>query len=257
MPFHIKANPEDIAPIVFLPGDPDRAKYIAENFFEDAKCYNTYRHLYGYTGMYKGHRVSIQTTGMGCPSASIVVNELIQLGAKVLIRIGTAGIVSRDVLPGDLIIATGSCPNEGTSTQMLQGAAFAPVASFNVVQACNEVAVKSPFSRTNMDGSTEEAKVHVGLIQSEDAFYATNKGHVAGLDKLGVLAVEMEASALFLLGNLHRVQKGCIVVASNYIEDAAVVPDFLMKQAVDHMATVSLDAAVLMYERGQDKLKTC
>ncbi len=247
MPLHVQANPGDVAPIVFLPGDPDRATFIAENYLEDVVCYNKYRHLYGYTGTYKGVRVSIQTTGMGCPSAAIVANELVELGAKVLIRIGTSGIINRDVKPGDLVIATGSCPNDGTTQQMLKGAAFAPVASYNVVSACVDAARESDF----------KDKVHTGLIQSEDAFYATDQTHVSTLEERGVLTLEMEASAIFLIGNLKKVQKGCMCVASNYIADPEFIPSDLLANAVRRMATVALEAAVKMTERGQDNLATC
>lgn len=231
---HIHAEPGDVAPFVLLPGDPARAKFIAEEFFDAPRLYTDYRGLLGYTGQYKGMPVSVQTTGMGCPSLAIVTEELIRLGARTLVRVGTAGIVRPEVSPGELIVATASVPNDGTTRQYLGGDYYAPAADHSVVSALTETAGRGG------------KPTHVGLIQTEDAFYATHPDHVARLAEVGVLAIEMEASALFLLGKLRNVRTGCALVASNYIGDAQFVEPSILKDGVSHMVSVALEAALVL-----------
>ena len=227
---HLHAEPGDVAPFVLLPGDPNRAKLIAETFFESPHRYTDYRGLWGYTGTYKDLRVSVQTTGMGCPSLAIVTEELVRLGAKTLLRVGTAGIVSDTVSPGDLVIANASVPQDGTTWMYLRGDPYAPTASFAVTRA--------------LAGAAPGA--HVGLIQTEDAFYATGPEDVPKLAERGVLALEMEASALFLLGKLRGIETGCILVASNRIGDSALIdPDFLRAQVLE-MTKSALEACVAL-----------
>ena len=227
---HLHAEPGDVAPFVLLPGDPNRAELIAETFFRSPHRYNEYRGLWGYTGTYKGLRVSVQTTGMGCPSLAIVTEELARLGAKTLLRVGTAGIVSDAISPGDLVVANASVPQDGTTRMYLRGDPYAPSASFAVTRALADAAPGA----------------HVGLIQTEDAFYATGPDDVPKLAERGVLALEMEASALFLLGKLRRVETGCILVASNRIGDSTLIdPDFLRAQVLE-MTRSALEACVAL-----------
>ncbi len=229
---HIHAEPGEVAPFVLLPGDPKRARFIAETFFDEPKLYTDHRGMLGFTGSYKGMPVSVQTTGMGTPSLAITVEELVRLGATTLVRVGTAGIISKEVEPGELIIATGSVPNDGTTRQYLNGAPFAPVPDHTVVNALVTTAARGG------------RKVHTGLIQTEDAFYATTPDHVAELEARGVLGIEMEASALFLLGKLRRVRTGCALVASNRIGDAQLVAPQVLQDGVSHMTSVALEAAL-------------
>lgn len=229
------ARPGDVADVVLLPGDPNRASFIAETFFDAAVRYNEHRQLLGYTGHYRGLRVSVQATGMGCPSLAIVVEELIRLGAKTLVRVGTAGIVADAVAPGDLIVATSAVPNDGTTRQYLQGAPYAPTADADVVRALADA------------GRASGRAPHVGLIQTEDAFYATSPEHVPTMRARGVLAVEMEASALFLLGALRGVRAGCALAASNRIGDPTFVAPELLSEAVSRMTRMTLDAMVALH----------
>ena len=235
---HVRARPGDVAPIVLLPGDPDRATLVAERFLEDATRYTEYRHLYGYTGTYRGVPVSVQTTGMGCPSLAIVVEELVRLGAKTLVRIGTSGAVAEQVRPGDLVVASASIANEGTSRQYLGGAEYSAVADFEVTRALAEAAAAT------------ERPSHVGLIQTDDAFYAVGPDDVPTLAARGVLSIEMEASALFLLGKLRRVRTGCMLVASNNIGDPSFVEQRVLDEAVADMIRTTLDACVELHQRG-------
>jgi purine-nucleoside phosphorylase len=225
---HLHAERGEVAPLVLLPGDPNRATLIAETFLESPVRYTDYRQLLGYTGHYRGVRVSVQTTGMGCPSLAIVVEELVRLGAQTLLRVGTAGIVADHVAPGDLIIANAAVPRDGTTRMYLRGDPYAPAASFAVTRALAEAAPEA----------------HVGLVQTEDAFYATGPSDVAALAERGVLAIEMESSALFLLGQLRGVRTGCALVASNRIGDPAFVDPAFLRARVLEMARVALEAGV-------------
>ncbi|HEX7004151.1 MAG TPA: purine-nucleoside phosphorylase [Trueperaceae bacterium] len=231
---HIHARSSDVAPFVLLPGDPNRATYIAHNFFDEPRLYNENRQLLGYTGSYKGVPVSVQATGMGCPSLAIVVEELIRLGARTLIRVGTAGIVAKEVRPGDLVIATAAAAADGTTRQYLDGAPSAPHASFEVVEALRSAAGAG-------------SGIHLGPIRTEDAFYATSKEDVARLREQGLLAVEMEASALFLLGQLRGARCGCVLAASNAIGDSSFIDPEVLRRSVGRMTEVALDACLRLH----------
>ena len=233
---HIHASASDVAPFVLLPGDPNRATFIAQTFFDEPRLYNENRQLLGYTGSYRGVPVSVQSTGMGCPSLAIVVEELIRLGARTLIRVGTAGILAQQVEPGDLVIATAAVAADGTTRHYLDGAPSAPHASFEVVRALAGAA-----------GSDEG--VHLGPIRTEDAFYATSREDVASLRRQGLLAVEMEASALFLLGQLRGVETGCILAASNRIGDSSFIEPELLRRSVSRMTKCALEACVALAGR--------
>ena len=227
-PIHIRANPSDLAPFVLLPGDPGRARYLAERYLEDARLYNEHRGLLGYTGRYRGVPVSVQTTGMGTPSAAIVVEELIRLGAKRLLRIGTAGALSPRVRPGELVVATAAVPADGTTRQYLKGRSFAPAPSFPLVRALVEAA--------------GEEGVHVGPILTEDAFYATTPEDARAWASYGALAVEMESAAIFLLAGMRGVEAASILAVSNRVGDPELVPDEVLSRAVDRMIQVALNA---------------
>lgn len=235
---HIHADAGDIAPFVLLPGDPKRATFIAETFFDEPRLYSDNRLLLGYTGTYKGMPVSVQTTGMGCPSLAIVVEELVRLGAETLVRVGTSGIVSPAVDPTDLIVASASVPMDGTTRQYLRGAAYAPAADFAVTRALVEA------------GEAAGRAPHVGLIQTEDAFYATAPEDVPALAERGVLALEMEASALFLLARLRGVRAGCALVASNRIGDSEFIDPVRMRAAVRDMVELTLEAGLRLHGAG-------
>jgi DeoD family purine-nucleoside phosphorylase len=213
-----------------LPGDPRRAKYIAENFFEDAKLVTEERGMLGYTGTYKGAPVSVQATGMGCPSAAIVTEELIQLGARNLVRVGTCGGYSQDLRLGDLIIATAATPNDGTVSSITQGLPYAPAAHFDVVHAAHHAA-ESAGRRT-----------FIGPIVSSDLFYDPEEEPARLWGELGVLAVEMEAAAIFTLSAMRGVRAGCLLTVSDTIgEEIVRISDEDLRNAVDNMMALALD----------------
>jgi DeoD family purine-nucleoside phosphorylase len=229
-PVHVRAEPGDVAESVLLPGDPRRAKYIAETFFEDAKLVTEERGMLGYTGTYKGALVSVQATGMGCPSAAIVTEELIQLGARNLLRIGTCGGYNRDLRLGDLVIATAATPNDGTVSSITRGLPYAPAAHFDIVHAAHHAA-ESAGRRT-----------FVGPIVSSDLFYDPEEEPARLWGDLGVLAVEMEAAAIFTLSAMRGVRAGCLLTVSDTIgEEIVRISDEELKNAVDNMMALALD----------------
>ncbi|HEX2728298.1 MAG TPA: DeoD-type purine-nucleoside phosphorylase [Rubrobacteraceae bacterium] len=230
-PVHVRAEPGDFAESVLLPGDPRRAKYIAENFFDDARLVTEERGMLGYTGTYKGEPVSVQTTGMGCPSASIVTEELIQLGVKNLLRVGTCGGYHQDLQLGDLIVATAATPQDGTVSSITQGVPYAPAAHFDLVHAAHHAA-EAAGRRTFM-----------GPIVSSDLFYDPEDDPAQMWGNLGVLAVEMEAAAIFTIAAMHGVKAGCLLTVSDTIGREAVVriEDSDLKDAVDNMMALALD----------------
>ena len=230
-PVHVRAEQGDFADSVLLPGDPRRAKYIAENFFEDARLVTEERGMLGYTGTYRGQPVSVQTTGMGCPSASIVTEELIQLGVKNLLRVGTCGGYHRDLQLGDLIVATAATPQDGTVSSITQGVPYAPAANFDLVHAAHHAA-ENAGTRTFM-----------GPIVSSDLFYDPQKDPAALWSRLGVLAVEMEAAAIFTIAAMRGVRAGCLLTVSDTIgaEEVIRIEDSALQDAVDNMMKLALE----------------
>jgi DeoD family purine-nucleoside phosphorylase len=227
----VRAEPGDFAESVLLPGDPRRAKYIAENFFEDAKLVTKERGMLGYTGTYKGEPISIQATGMGCPSAAIVTEELIQLGAKSLLRIGTCGGYHREMELGDLVIATAATPADGTVSSITRGLPYAPAAHFDVLHAAYHAAQKGTGRQT-----------FIGPIVTSDLFYDPEEEPAILWGNLGVLAVEMEAATIFTIATMRDVKAGCLLTVSNTIgEEDARVSDEGLQNAVDDMVALALD----------------
>jgi purine-nucleoside phosphorylase len=235
MPIHLRAQPGDVAPYVLLPGDPNRAKYIAETYLEGARLYTEHRGMLGFTGSYRGVRVSVQTSMMGCPSAAIAVEELAMLGAKVVIRVGTCGGTSPKLNPADLVIAQAALARDGTTRQYLGEGNHAPIASYRIVRAAEDAARKLDLPHT------------VGLVASDDAFYGVTAGEARGLyDTRGVLGLEMEASAVFTVATLRGLEAGCLLTVSNYIGDEALVPDEVLKRGVDRMVQTALETVVTL-----------
>lgn len=187
---HLRAEPGDYAPIVLLPGDPNRATAIASLFdggLEAARRVNDHRLMYGYTGAFRGVPVSVQTTGMGAPSAAIVVEELLRLGARRLIRVGTCGGIGPGIGTGEIVIATAASPFDGTTATYVHGEPYAPAADFVLTRALVDAA------------DAAGAVYHVGPICTVDVFYNPDADYVSRWAARGVLAFEMESSALFYL----------------------------------------------------------
>jgi purine-nucleoside phosphorylase len=222
-----------MAPIVFLVGDPGRA-HLAASRLEGARLYNDFRGLVGYTGRYKDTEVSFQTTGMGGPSAAIVCEELADLGAKVLIRLGTCGATRTDIRANDLVIVTAACPLDGTSREYVGGDPYAPTATFRVVRALVEAAERLG------------APHHVGPVATEDALYLVQEGYVEKWASRGVLAQEMEASAIFTVAALRGLEAGCALTVSNPAGQHQRLPDEELSAGIERMIQVGLEAAVAL-----------
>lgn len=230
---HNNANAGDIAETVLMPGDPLRAKFIAENFLEDAVEYNTVRGMYGYTGYYKGKRISVQGSGMGGPSMGIYSYELIHFyGVKNIIRIGSAGALNKDLKIQDLVIAMGACTDSNYASQYNLPGTYSPIASFELVNKAYDIAKEKNIPAV------------VGNILSSDIFY--NDG---GLDvlkswsKMNVLAVEMEAAALYMNAQRAGVNALCILTISDLPFEGVATTALERQTAFTKMMEVALELA--------------
>jgi len=233
MPIHIRAEPGEYAEAVLLPGDPLRAKYIAETYLEGVEQKNGERGLLGYTGTYNGKRVSVQGTGMGCPGATIVFEELIQLGCKKLIRVGTCGGLQPTHSLGDLIVAISAVPADSTAMHLVGNEPHCPTASWSIVHEAVHVAKE------------KKQQLHVGPIVSSDLFYNPDSGQYQRWSSRGVLAVEMEAAALFTVGAIRGIEAGCLLTVSDIVVEGEFlrISDDELKAAVDRMTRIALDVA--------------
>lgn len=183
-----------------------RAKYIAENFLEQATCYNEVRGMYGFTGLYQGKKVSVQGTGMGMPSASIYIHELINdYGATHLIRVGSCGALQKEVKLRDVILAQGACSDSNLTKGLVPQVQFAPIADFQLLKTAYDI------------GTVQGQTLRVGNVFSTDAFYKDNEEIVQQLNQLGVLAVEMETASLYALASKFQVQALSILTVSDHV----------------------------------------
>ena len=236
MPIHLRAEPGDYADAVLLPGDPLRAKYIADTYLDEVKQVNGERGLLGYTGTYDGKPVSVQGTGMGCPGAAIVFEELIQLGCKKLMRVGTCGGLQAHHALGDLIVALTAVPADQTAMHLVGAEPHCPTASWELIHGAVHAAKEM------------DQPMHVGPIVSSDLFYNPNEGQYERWSQRGVLAVEMEAAALFTvtalggIGKVADVHGGCLLTVSDIVVEGVFtrITDEELRAAVDRMTRVAL-----------------
>jgi purine-nucleoside phosphorylase len=206
MSLHIGAKHGDIAETVLLPGDPLRARYISENFLEHSACYNEVRGMFGYTGTFKGKRVSVQGTGMGMPSLSIYIEELIRdFGCKTLIRVGSCGSIQEDIHIKDIILAMGACTDSSFNNIIFKGSSFAPTAHFELLRDAYDYATRNKIA------------VKVGNIMSTDTFYNINKDFFALWKSHGVMAYEMETAALYTIAARNGIRSLTILTVSDSI----------------------------------------
>ena len=205
MPIHLRGEPGDYAEAVLLPGDPLRAQHIAETFFDSPRQVNGERGMLGFTGTFEGSPISVQSSGMGCPSAAIVIEELVQLGVKRIVRVGTCGGLQTDMALGDLVLAISAVPSDGTMLTYTGGEPHAPTADFELVHAA--------VHQAKHDGT----KIRVGPCVSSSTFYDPDTGRAQRWSDRGVLAVEMEAAILFTIAALRRIQAACLLTVSDII----------------------------------------
>jgi purine-nucleoside phosphorylase len=231
VPIHLRAEPGDYAEGCLLPGDPLRAKYIAETFFDDPRQVNGERGMLGFTGTFHGKPVSVQSSGMGCPSAAIVIEELVQLGVKKILRVGTCGGLQPDLQMGDLIVALSATPADATALHLIGNEPHAPTADWDLVHAA-------------VHHAKELGKpVRVGGVVSSDVFYNPDSGQYQRWSDRGILAVEMEAAILFTLGALKKIQAGCLLIVSDVVVEGEFkrISDEDMRRAVDQMTELALE----------------
>ncbi|MCS4541436.1 MAG: nucleoside phosphorylase [Euryarchaeota archaeon] len=228
--FHIRCKLGQVSQNVLLAGDPNRVGRIAEKFLEGANLVNDHRGLLVYTGSYNGIKVSAATTGMGCPSAAIVVEELANLGAQTFIRVGTCGAIQRHIKVGDLIIPTGAIPLDGTTKRYVTEN-FAPAPNFDILNALVESAKKL------------KAKHYLGLICTSDAFYREELDDAAFWSEQNALCFEMECSIIFTITYLRKLRAGAILVSNgNLLTKERMIDNAKVRKAIDLEIKIALEA---------------
>ncbi|MEX0283166.1 MAG: purine-nucleoside phosphorylase [Paracoccaceae bacterium] len=232
MTIHIGAEPGDIAETVLLPGDPYRAKWAAQTFLSDVKLVNETRGMLGFTGTWNGHKVTIQGSGMGMPSLSIYVNELIRdFDAKTLIRIGSCGGMQDHVGIRDVILAMTSTTLNSPSSGIFRELNFAPCADWSLLNAAAQAASK-------MDVPT-----HIGGIYSSDVFYDERPDLNEQMVRHGILGVEMEAAELYTLASRYQRRALAILTVSDHLGTGEALPSEQREQSFGDMVEIALQAA--------------
>lgn len=231
---------------VLLPGDTDRADYIAQNYFSDQEKIIENREFKGYNGLYERYPISVCSTGIGCMSTAVAIEELANIGCDYFIRVGTAGSLSPDIKPGEIVIATGAVRGDGASKEYIANS-YPAVADFDVVNALRK--------RTkNLD-----VNYNLGIIRSHDAFYMESpfafgnwKMKVAPWVEAGVLAIENESSTLFVIGSLRKLHVGTILVTAGSLVTGEKATPEEIKTSVDKAIEIASGALVDL-QRGNEK----
>jgi len=233
MSIHIAAKEGDIAESILLPGDPLRAKFVAENFLENPVQYTSVRNILGFTGTYKGKKVSVQGTGMGIPSISIYVNELFrEYGVKRAIRIGTAGSINKDVKIRDLVLAMSACTDSYANYNRFNGKFYAPTASFSLLKTAWDTAVSKGW------------QPKVGPVVSSDMFYTEDPEEWKTWAKFGCLALEMECAELYTLAAKYGREALGIITISDSLITGEVTSAEERQNTFTRMMEVALETAV-------------
>lgn len=232
---HINATPDDFARTVLMPGDPLRAKFIAENYLKDAVLVNNVRGIHGYTGTYNGTKVSVMASGMGMPSIGIYSYELYNFfGVENIIRVGTAGSINPNVKVRDIVIAMGACTNSHYASQYNLPGTFSPIADYDLMKTAIENAEK------------HSANYHVGNCLSSDTFYCDDPTATEKWAKMGVMCIEMEAAALYM--NAARCGKKAlgIFTISDHILTGEATNAEERQTSFTQMMEIALDTAIQM-----------
>lgn len=229
---HIEAKKGDIAQSVIMPGDPLRAKFIAENFLSEAKTCNSVRNMLGFTGFYKNKRVTVFASGMGCPSAGIYSYELFKFyGAQNIIRVGTAGALADDLRVGDIVLAQGASTNSNYPARFFPNGRFAPLADYGLLSRAAAIAER------------RGVPARVGNIFTSDAFYSPNADENSAYKKMGILAIEMECAALYTnAAYLGKKALGVLTVSDHIITGETATPKE-RQEAFTAMMEIALETA--------------
>ncbi len=234
MSTHIGARPGEIAPAVLLPGDPLRARWIAETFLENARVYTEVRGMYGYTGTWQGQPISVQGSGMGQPSMAIYVNELFtDYDVQRIVRVGSCGAVTEGVAVRDLVLASGACTDSAMNRLRFHGLDYAAVADFGLLRAAHDAAT-----------ARDDVTAHVGLLFSGDSFYPPRPELLEPMVAHGVLAVEMEACGLYTLAASYGRQALAICTVSDHIVTGEETTAQEREQTFGAMVEIALAAAL-------------
>ena len=232
MSLHIAAQPGEIADRVLLPGDPLRAEWIAKEFLKDPSCYSTVRNMYGFTGTYQGKQISVQGTGMGAPSISIYAHELfVDYQVQIAIRVGTCGAIQDSLRPRDIILAMSASTDSAINRRALNGLDYAPIADFGLLSRADHVANERNLSHV------------VGGVASMDLFYDPTDA-LERFKDYGVLALEMETSALYSLALKLRRRALSILTVSDQITTGEKLSSEEREQSLADMAILALETAV-------------
>lgn len=233
MSIHIGAKAGDIAETVLLPGDPKRAKWIAENYLENLFCYTDIRGMLGFTGTYKGKKVSIQGTGMGIPSISIYITELMKdYGVKNLIRVGSAGSYQKDVNVRDIVIAMSTSTDSNINNRRFNGANFSPTANFELFKTALKVAEE------------KNIKIKAGNVLTSDEFYNDNSDYYKKWADFGVLAVEMETAGLYTLAAKYKAKALSILTISDSLVSPEITSAEEREKTFSEMIELALETAI-------------
>jgi purine-nucleoside phosphorylase len=235
---HLSAAPGDFADAVLLPGDPLRARHIAERCFDDVRQVNEVRGALGFTGTYKGMPISVLGTGMGIPSASIYATELVsEYGVTRLVRVGSCGAVQDDIAMRDVILASGACTDSGVNRARYAGLDFAAIADFGLLRTAVEAA------------EARGVAVKVGNIHSADLFYEPRDELFATMERMGVLAVEMEAAGIYGVAAERGARALTVLTVSDHIKTGEKATSQERQTTFDEMVDVALDGLVLDAQR--------
>ena len=233
MSVHIAAKNGEIADTVLLPGDPKRAKWIAENFLENAVCYTDIRGMLGFTGTYKGKRISVQGTGMGIPSMSIYITELMKdYGVKTLIRVGSAGSYQEDVKIRDIVVALSTSTDSNINNRRFKGASFAPTVNFDLL------------SKVLKTAEEKNIKIKAGNILTSDEFYNDDPTYFKKWAAFGVLAVEMETAALYTLASKYKAKALSILTISDSLVSPEITSSEEREKTFNEMIELGLETAI-------------
>lgn len=237
---HISAQPGDFAEAVLLPGDPLRARYIAENFLDDPRQVNEVRNALAYTGTYQDMPVSVLGTGMGIPSASIYCHELVtEYGVERLVRVGSAGALHDDVQLRDVILAAGACTDSQVNRARYAGLDFAAIADFGLLRAAADAADRHDIA------------VRVGNVHSADLFYDPRDGMIETMRGMGVYAIEMEAAGIYGVAAEHGVRALAILTISDHVVRGEELSSHDRQTTFSDMMHVALDALVADASEGR------
>ena len=235
MSTHIGAEPAQVAPRVLMPGDPLRAQWIAQSFLEDVVCYSQVRGMLGFTGTYRGERVSVQGSGMGLPSMSIYLTELLRdYTVSSVVRVGSCGALTDELGLRDLVLASGACTDSSANRIRFDGLDYAPVADFDLLRAAYDAARSRELGVTS----------RVGLLVSTDSFYSPRPELVSRLAEYGVLGVEMEASALYTLAAQYGRRALAVCTVSDHLLSGEQTTAEERQETFTDMVEIALDAVL-------------